>query len=165
MLHPQILLRYLLYRSILKVLMFFIRRNRWKIKSDQNWSKGQITYSVIPKQVSALIFCALIEQRINAFTCQTVFLGGTWSSTFLLCNWRVHAFIIASMQQPRGDILFMLWYTLPDLSCVKHTQRESTEAPMNEPEETSHITTLHIKSLIEQHQVKVIHVQIFCTYF
>ena len=120
---------------------------------------------MIPKQVSSLGFCALIEHRRNAFTFQIVFLAGTWSSTFLLCNWRVHVFIIASMQQPRGDVLFMMWYTFLDLSCMKHTQRDSTEAPMNEPEETSHNTTLHNRALIEKHQVKVIHVQIFWSYF
>ena len=48
---------------------------------------------------------------------------------------------------------------------MKQTQRESTEAPMNEPKETSHNTTLHNRALIDQHQVKVIHVQIFCKYF
>ena len=37
----------------------------------------------------------------------------------------------------------MLWYTVPDLSFV----------------------TLHNRALIDQHQVKVIHVQIFCKYF
>ena len=59
----------------------------------------------------------------------------------------------------------MLWYTLPDLSCMKQTQRESTEAPMNDPEETSDNMTLHNRALIDQHEVKVIHVQIFCIYF
>ena len=44
---------------------------------------------------------------------------------------------------------------------MKQTQRESTEVPMNEPKETSHNTTLHNRALIDQHQLKVIHVQIF----
>ena len=48
---------------------------------------------------------------------------------------------------------------------MKQTQRESTEAPMNNPEETSDNMTLHNRVLIDQHQIKVIHVQIFCTYF
>ena len=145
--------------------MFFIRNNRWNVKSDQNWSKGEETFTVSPKQVFALRFCALIEHIINAFTCQTGFFKWNKNLNLLCCNWRVHVFIITSMHQPRGEILFMLWYTLPDLSRVKQTQRESPEAPMIELEETSHNTTLHNRALIEQHQVKIIHVQIFCTYF
>ena len=48
---------------------------------------------------------------------------------------------------------------------MKQTQRYSTEAPMNDLEETSDNMTLHNRALIDQHQVKVIHVQIFRTYF
>ena len=145
--------------------MFFIRNNRWKVKSDQNWSKGEETFTVSPQQVFTLRVCALIEHIINAFTCQTGFFKWNKKLNLLCCNWRVHVFIITSMQQPRAEIHFMLWYMFPNLSHVKQKQRESIEAPMNEPEETSHIMTLHIRALIEQHQVKVIHVQIFCTYF
>ena len=145
--------------------MFFIRNNRWKVKSDQNWSKGEETFTVSPQQVFTLRVYASIEHIINAFTCQIGFFKWNKKHNLLCCNLRVHVFIITSMQQPRAEIHLMLWYTFPNLSRVKQTHRESIEAPMNEPEETSHITTLHIRALIEQHQVKVIHVQIFSTYF